>query len=184
MKLAIGMPTNGLVKAQTVSCLSKMFKALDCKWDFILNESSAIHFNRERIVRQAIRFHYTHLLFIDSDMWFQPEAANQLIARDKDIIGVNANFRKFPLKSTVRLLEKQTEGKEILLCESIGMGFTLIKTEVFKNLPQPWFFWKSNERGELVEGEDYWFCSLARRAGFKIWVDLTVSVKHEGSYLY
>lgn len=188
MRLAIGIATTGLIKAETVSCIFQMCKKLKCEYDLYLKESCAIHRNREMLAEKAIRTKSTHLLFIDTDMWFESDAANRLIERDKDIVGTNANFREFPLKSTVRMSNEQRakveELKGFLTCDSVGMGFTLIKTEVFKNLPQPWFFWKSNDKGELVEGEDYWFCSLARKMGFRIWVDLTIPIKHIGDFYF
>jgi GT2 family glycosyltransferase len=33
-------------------------------------------------------------------------------------------------------------------------------------------------------GEDYSFCVRARRAGFKVWVDPTVKVKHHKDTIY
>ena len=34
------------------------------------------------------------------------------------------------------------------------------------------------------KGEDYWFCRLAREAGFEVWIDLTVKVLHIGDHLF
>ena len=69
-------------------------------------------------------------------------------------------------------------------CDAVGTGFLLINLDIFKKLKEPWFFWKTNEQGEVVEGEDYWFCRIAKEAGFEVWVDLTIKVGHIGDYIF
>ena len=60
----------------------------------------------------------------------------------------------------------------------------LIKTSVFKKLPHPWFSYEQDDEGNTVVGEDMWFCRLARQAGFKIYCDKNVKIKHLGDYAY
>lgn len=190
VKLAIGMPTSGSIKSKTVFALIRLIKNLECKFMFIEKEGSILHWNREQIVKMAIEKECTHLLFVDSDMSFEGDAANRLLAREKDIVGVHYNARKFPPTTTVHMNpEKRARIKEdhpdgFLTCEAVATGFMLIKLDIFKKLPQPWFFWKSDDKGDVTEGEDYWFCRQAREAGFEIWVDLNVKMGHIGDHVY
>lgn len=186
IKLAIGMITAGSVKADTVFCLFRMFKALPFECIFIFKEGCLIHWNREHIAKTALKEGCTHLLFIDSDMHFEADAVLKLLERNKDIVGVHYNLRKFPLTTTVHMdLEKKKNLKEsFTTCDSVAAGFMLIRTDVFRKLDEPWFFFESNQRGEVKTGEDYWFCRKAREAGYDIWVDLTVPVTHIGNYFY
>lgn len=190
MKLAIGIATIGTIKSQTVLCLIRLLKELTCDYAVIIKDGSILHANREIIVERAIELKCTHLLFIDSDMYFEPDAASRLLKRDKDIVGVHYNLRQLPPTSTVHM-PKDTKANIVkehpdgfLKCDAVGTGFLLIKTAVFEKLSHPWFFWGSNDKGEVTTGEDYWFCTKAREAGYYIWVDLTIPIKHIGDYLY
>src|SRR5438552_5615559 len=60
-----------------------------------------IHINRNKMVEQARREGCSHLLFVDTDVIFGPDAINKLIAADKDIVGGRYNKRGFPITSTV-----------------------------------------------------------------------------------
>lgn len=116
------------------------------------------------------------MLFVDSDMSFAKDAVLNLLKRKKEIIGANYHKRKLPLEATVQNPKKLTG---LTTCDSVATGFMLIDLNIFKDLKEPYFFW-----GQNGESEDFWFCRLAREAGYKIWCDLSVKVLHEGSYLY
>lgn len=190
MKLAIAMTTTGTIKSQTVFCMLRMIKQLKCDYAVFIKDGSILHYNREQLVKSAYDTGCTHILFIDSDMYFEPDAANKLIARNKDIVGVHYNLRKNPPTTTVhmdkikksRIKEDHPDG--FLTCDAVATGFLLINMDVFKKVKEPWFFWKTDKDGEVVMGEDYWFCEKARKVGYDIWVDLTIPVKHIGDYLY
>ena len=149
-----------------------------------------LHWNREELVKQAQKLNATHLLFVDDDMVFEKDAVIKLVERDKDIVGVHYNCRKFPPTTTVHMDEEKKKSIKwenpdgFMTCDAVGTGFMLIDLRVFDKLKEPWFFWKTNEQGEVVEGEDYWFCRIAREAGFEVWCDLTIPVKHIGDFLY
>jgi hypothetical protein len=61
----------------------------------------------------------------------------------------------------------------------------LVKKEVFKKTPQPWF-WFYQLPGNKVLGEDVHFCVATQDAGFETWVDhdLSQEIGHVGSYTY
>jgi len=190
MKLAIGIPNTGTIKSQTVFALVRMLKDFPYEYDVIFQEGAVLHQNRITIVKTAISYNCTHLLFLDSDMYFDKNTVIKLLERKKDIVGVNCNLRKFPLTSTVimseekraKLREEHPDG--FTTCDSLGTGFLLINLDVFKKISEPWFFWESNDKGELVMGEDFWFCKKAKESGYEIWVDFSVLVKHIGDFLY
>lgn len=190
IKIAIGIPNTGLIKAQTAFCLARMLKNLPYDYDVIFKEGSILHANREVIARTAIEKECTHLLFLDTDMSFPANALETLVSRDKDIVGANYHLRTTPPTTTVKMAPeakeriKQDYPDGVFKCDALGTGFMLIKTDVFKKLPHPWFFWKSDENGDVLEGEDNWFCRIAREAGYTIWCDISVEVKHIGDYLY
>ena len=167
----------------------RMVKQIPYEWDLLTREGSVLHYGRETLVKMAIEKECSHVMFIDTDMYFEGDAVERLVKRDKDVIGVSYNRRKFPLETTLSIHDKDgtviNEEKDgMLKCAGVATGFLLIKTDVFKKLKHPWFFWESDEEGELLTGEDVWFCRKAREAGYDIWADMTVKVGHVGEAVY
>lgn len=127
----------------------------------------------------------THLLFIDSDMTFPVDTIKRLVAHDKDIIGANYHQRVDPSKWTAKVegLSFSSDDKNgIEEVDTMGMGVCLIKTDVFRKLPQPYFNMAWN--GKFYDGEDESFCNKAKLAGLGVWIDhdLSKEVKHVGEF--
>ena len=59
---------------------------MDLKYFYLFNES-LIPRARNYLVDEFMRSHYTHLMFIDADIHFDPNDVLTLAALDKDIIG-------------------------------------------------------------------------------------------------
>ena len=190
MKLALAIPSCGTIKSSTVFCLIRLIKNLKCDFVVLMQEGSIVHRNREMLVKAAFEQQCTHILFIDSDMYFEGDAANRLTAHEKAVVGVNYFHRKLPKITTVHMEAEKKKNLATIAplgfttCDSVATGFLLIDLEVFKKLSHPWFFWESDKEGEVETGEDYWFCRKAREAGFEIWVDLTIPIGHIGDYRY
>lgn len=77
----------------------------------------------------------------------------------------------------------QPPRQEIQECNGLGMGFTLFKTEVFKDpkLEKPWFKtcneW-SPDGGSRVYTQDLYFFEKIRKLGYKVACDTRVKVGH------
>lgn len=190
-KVAIAVPTGGSVKTLTFYSIVRMIKQTKHDWLLMTQTGCLIHKNREILVGRAIDEGCTHILFVDTDMSFEGDALDRLMAREKDIIGVASHLKKLPLTYVLRNEDRngnyvweEFPNEGLLKCAGVGTGFLLINLEVFKKIPHPWFFFESNDKGDLVCGEDMWFCELARKAGYEIWVDRNVEIKHIGDYLY
>lgn len=187
-KVIIGLPCTEMMKAKTahaIGCLA--LHSSDKVIDFLMIQSCDIASSRTWLVKQAIEKGATHLLFVDSDMLFPSDALDQLLARDKDIIGVNYNKRQFPLqKVTAYFSDTEESETEPFMVGIAGTGLMLINLDVFKNplLDRNWFSFGRNANGENVIGEDGWFCNTARAAGYDVWVDPVVKVLHLGEYGY
>jgi hypothetical protein len=132
-----------------------MHHGIECRFSFLFNES-LITRARNYLVDEFLRSGYTHLLFLDSDIEFDPNDVLALIALNKDIIGapypkksINWNSIKAavakdpninagsleqlvgdyvfnPIPGTKEF--KVTEPLEVM---EIGTGYMLIKREVF-----------------------------------------------------
>jgi hypothetical protein len=187
-KIGIAIPHTGTINAKTVLSLIALLKYNKHDNLVYLKEGCYIHNSREELVKKAILDKCTHILFIDSDMFFEETALERLLARGKDIIGVHYNRRTTPLESTAKIsIEERMKAeskKGLVLAQGLGTGFLLINTKVFDKIKHPWFFYEQSLQGDLLVGEDYWFCKRAIEAGLKVWCDMTVLVKHVGNYLY
>lgn len=138
---------------------------------------------RTLLAKTSLERGASHILFIDSDMRFPSDALKTLLLHDVDIIGANC-MQRTQNSTTARkngnfITSKGKTGIEEV--DTIGFGFTLIKTEVFKKLKAPWF--ATPWDGTKHVGEDIYFCTMAKEAGYKIIVDhdLSKEIKHIGN---
>lgn len=133
---------------------------VEVRFSFLFNES-LITRARNYLVDEFLRSDATHLLFIDSDIHFNPQDVIALLALDKDVIGapypkkaINwgniAHAAKTHPELEPRDLEnlvgdyvfnvvkgtKQFSVTEPLEVMEIGTGFMMIKREVFPKMEQ------------------------------------------------
>lgn len=186
VKVVIGMPSTEMMKAKTAHAIGAMIlHSADKVIDFLLIQSCDISSSRMWLAQQAVLKGATHLLFIDSDMLFPSDVLDQLLAREKDIIGVEYNKRKFPLETvTAYFPDTEKSETEPFKVGVAGTGVMLINTQVFANpqMDPNWFSFGRNAEGKNVIGEDGWFCNTARDAGYDIWVDPVIKIAHLGEY--
>jgi hypothetical protein len=143
-------------------------------------------------------FTYDKIMWIDSDITWDPADFFKLYKSDKDIISGNylMEDRHVPIYNQPRggmmpeemLLAK----KEPFKVAGAGFGFICVKQGVFEKMPRPWFgpvpvpsF--DEETGEKKEdfilvGEDLAWCTKAISSGFDIWVDPLVRVVHQKTF--
>lgn len=151
---------------------------------FAISQGCIISNNRAALIEQALKNpEVTHILFIDSDMRFPPNMPGDLIRRDLPIVGANCRQRTQDAWTASKGGSfVSSEGKTgIEEVDAIGFGVTMIKTQVFQQLDRPWF--ATPYDGTKLVGEDVFFCTRAREAGIKIYVDhdLSPSIKHTGA---
>ena len=158
--------------------------------------------NRNYIAVQAANNKSDYLLMIDDDMVFPPDTLDRLLANQKDICGVAYHSRgskdkikRVPGdimaiaevdKGKYINLEKETDPKykQTFECYATGTGVILIKCEVFRKVPQPWFEFTYYDNGKCKEWEDWNFCFKAKKYGYKIYTDPTIEIKHLGEIIY
>lgn len=187
-KVVIGLPCTEMMKSKTAHAIGALaLHSADKVIDFLMIQSCDIASSRMWLTHEALKKEATHLLFVDSDMLFPSDALEQLLARGKDIIGVEYHKRKFPLETvTAYFPDGEKSETEPFKVGVAGTGLMLINLEVFKNpkMDKNWFSFGRNSEGKNVIGEDGWFCNTARDAGYDIWVDPVIKVLHLGEYGY
>lgn len=168
-----GGVNNGLyMKACLDLQAMSMQYGVDCKFSFLFNES-LITRARNYLVDEFLRSGYTHLLFIDADIHFDPQDILAMIALNKDVIGApypkkTINWRniatamvKNPAISHSELDTlvgdyvfnpvpgtKSFNVREPLEVLEIGTGFMMVKSEVFEKFREA--YPKQNYRPDHV----------------------------------
>ena len=152
---------------------------------------------RRQLVEEALKVKATHLLFVDSDMIFPASIAHHLGKAEKSIIGCNCAVKAIPSRPTARTYNGTTEGKALYADLSaapgtytkvwrLGFGVMMVKADVFKAIPKPWFgiTWDAERNEE--HGEDWFFCAAAEKAGYDIFVDEFTSkqIGHIGNFTF
>lgn len=179
---------------------SMMFNRPDVDLHVEMNKGTLLPTQRTRLVYAAMAAGATHVLFLDSDMRFPPDTLHRLLQHKLPVVGANYATRRFPIRPTTFLDPKgeqrlftDPESTGLVKVASMGLGVTLIDTDVFRFVPQPWFpiehVMEQGPEGMVgcyFVGEDISFFNKLRTAGIDVLVDQDVSkhIRHEGSWEY
>jgi len=177
-------------------------------------KSPLIHQSRNYLTSVFLTTQYTHLLFIDSDVEFEPEAVLRMVMAKKDIIctpyrAKNPNLNehtytvKFPDPKAIPMLPGG-----IVEIEAGPTGLMLIHRNVFEKIikNRPDLKIKNRVNPGIKEdakshsfyhlffdfafddgytmGEDLSFCKLARKNNFKLYANIGSVTAHRGEYAW
>ena len=142
---------------------------------------------RNEVFKHALELDAEYVYFRDYDVITPLNALGLLLARDYPIVGglyYSKEFPPWPL--TFRDGRPVTDWKfgEPVKCDVIGMGATLIKTELFRDMDPPWFATLSvgdddDPMYRMQCTEDTYFCKrLIEEKGIYPYIDTAVSCTH------
>jgi len=191
-KILIAVPCMDMVSARFAQCLSTLKKVDHCVVSFLMG--SLIYDSRNKLAGYAIDMEADYILWLDSDMVFQPDTLEHMLKtmEEKDIdILTGLYFRRVAPFTPVlfsKLEEKdgvlewadfETIPDEPFEVAGCGFGCVLMKTDCLFDMAAKdgvgnWFTPLANA------GEDCAFCIRARREGYKIYCDPSVSLGHMG----
>ena len=193
MKVLLGMPCMRTIPYRTVISLLRTVKRGAVEPCMV--EGSLVYDSRDTIARYAVDNGFDYVLYVDSDMVFDSDDLNKLLAHDKDIVsglyvtrnGDDKNVaykevitrRRWPYREPKLIHDTQTSGYGPVA--AVGFGFCLIKTEVVKSMFKRY---KSLFEPKWGVGEDIAFCLRAKRCGYEIWLDRDVKLGHVGEMVY
>jgi hypothetical protein len=171
----------------------------------IVPASSLLVAERNKIIQAFWDSDCTHLLCIDADIGWPPEAVLKLLQDDREFIACC-----YPARSSRDLFifrpifdEKTAivHEKDLLKMESVPAGFMLLQRSAIKKMRKahPHLYYQPKHRDpndpyhaggyllfntEIVDGEffgeDYIFCKRAADAGVDIWCDPNIPLDHAG----
>ena len=171
------------------SKLINELQSMDIEWNLVTLYHPIVYQARLKCLNRAVENNYDYLMWIDSDMVFEPFDFKQLLSHDEDIVsglymiqktagiydipdeyacvGLNGNkFNRFEYEGTRKLVQVRAN----------GMGFMLVKKGVFESIDKPFDL-------TLEKGEDIVFQIKALEQGYKSYVDTSVILGHEKSFI-
>jgi len=179
VKILLGLPTNRLIKAKTVqSLLNVVYNAKEEIIPLVSTRGYNTAENRNYIASQAVKWGCTHWFMCDDDMIYEPDTINKLLECCCDIVG---GLYKTKYENKEYVLESdEFNNYEPFKAKAIGGGLLLVRTDVFKKIPQPWFGYKWYKNGMVEMTNDWYFCEKAIKNNFKVWCQPNVKAKHIG----
>ncbi len=210
-RVFVGLPVYGGYDPNFVECLVRFvkhepevagYRVATMKGDSLVSRA------RNRLAKQFLESDATHLLFLDTDLIFSAEQIERLVSHDLPITAGLYPKKQDQLAWVCNTLPEYGDKDAATGLQRIlyaGTGCLLIKREVFEAIAalfpeirydgdagEPegpyWDFFRvgvcavENRRRYL--SEDWYFCEMARQAGFKVFADTQVVLKHVGMAIY
>ena len=210
----IAMPCYDSVKIHTMISMLKLVKELTMaglKFELNTMKSPYVAYARNILTARFLQRDEDYLLFVDSDLEFEPECVLKMLIAEKDIMCTPYRVKTNDPTSTKYTVSIE-DSKNVKILDG-GLveinngpaGMMLIKRTVcekmIKDYPDKeikvnpnegsfpkdmriYNFWDCNFKDGVWKGEDIYFCDLARQSGFKIYANIDSTLIHHGSYGY
>lgn len=190
-KILIAVPCMDQVPAAFCGSLARLQKVGECV--LAMQMGSLIYTSRNTLATQAIQSEADYVLWLDSDMVFEPDTLIRLMdtleKNGLDIV-TGLYFRRVPPYTPVLFdqLDRRTETifdwtefreipKELFEVGGCGFGCVLMRTDVFFDVQSKY----GNMFAPIGNmGEDLAFCWRARECGYKIMCDPNIICGHIG----
>jgi len=163
---------------------------------------------RNLLAKDMLESKCDYLLFIDSDINFEPDDIFRLMAWGTDPKkGIVAAVPRTRNESKVYIAtldyddngDLTMNGMGLVRAKRVATAFMLVRREVFETLEKKhpeWAYYDSKtdrmlscmfdfqltEEGYI--GEDFLFCDRVRSHGFEVWIDPTITLGHMGVQEY
>lgn len=140
---------------------------------------------RNQLVDIAISKGNTHLIMMDTDQVYPANTITALLEHDKPFVAAKVHRRCLPydpilqrgkIGSFTQVPDSEWENGGLVEVDATGFGCVLMDLEAVKTLPRPYFKFDLNVKPYV--GEDIYFWSQVKEAGFKIYVDCDIKIGH------
>jgi len=189
-KVMIGIPAFAGVEGEILEdlmCLAFHLGRREPDYDFFLKVISKKEQFRARnfLVNMALSSGVDYLWMLDDDMLVPPHAFSQLISHGKKITGALYYQRTYPHNPVLLRAVETPNGnlrhewmydfkRGLIPVDVIGGGCMLFDVEVFKKMPEP-YFWVD---GQI--GTDIYICTRLKELGYQPYCDTTLELGHLG----
>lgn len=194
MKTMVAVPCMDMMHTRFVHCCLSLRPVGDVK--FTMTESSLIYDARNRLADRAIEEGFDRILWLDSDMVFEPDLMERLSARLDEgyemVCGLYFSRRE-PVTPIIFKAcgAKQVDGNPEPFAEvyfdypkdqffqvaACGFGAVMMTTELARKVKEKYGMPFAPVLGF---GEDLSFCCKATQSGSKMFCDSTIKLGHVG----
>lgn len=183
-KILICVPSMDYVAAGFAQSLAMLQKGGN-ETAIMFQVGSLVYEARNKLAKKAIELETDYTMWLDSDMVFEPDTMIRLLEHNKPFIS-GAYFRRSPPYSLVAFEEVDAENRkwkdlalpsEVTKCGGVGFGCVLVKTEVLFNVAAKYGTWFEPMNNF---GEDLSFCYRARKCGYDLYIDPSITCGHIG----
>ena len=210
----IAMPCYDSVKINTMLSVIKLVQQLSksrIKVGINTMKSPLIHQARNYLTSAFLTTEYQYLLFIDSDVEFEPESIVRMLVAKKEIICTPYRVKAEKLDKHIYTVEFKNpknipiQPGGLVEIEAGPTGLMLIDRTVFEKIMKKYPYLKIKNKATpsadkshefyynffdfgfkdgYAMGEDVSFCRLARGSGFNIYANTQSTTQHHGSYAW
>lgn len=194
MKTIIAIPCMDMVQTEFVRSLVSMRYVGEIQ--FCFTECSLIYQARTALCKMAMDAEADYVLWLDSDVVFQPDLMEKLMEdiQGRDMVTAVYHARRAPFRPVIwktiktGLLPTDTQVEQyddypedgLFEIEGCGFGAVLMKIGVIRDVAETFHQTFSPVTGL---GEDLSFCVRARSCGYKIWCDPALQIGHKGAMI-
>ena len=187
--ILISIPHQGNIRAELVGWIVNTIMSGQSRGQRVgldLNGSiEKLDCKRNESAKKILDLNFDYLLSVDSDIVPPPETLEKLLAHNKKIIGAlcyssDTNGIPYPL------IMKKKEGvgyevdrniRALMEVDAFAIGCSLIHRSVFEKIKIP-FRYEYDKLGKCLLSEDFHFCEVAKKSGYKIYVDTSLQCSH------
>src|SRR3972149_3190756 len=188
VNVVVGIPSFGMVSTYFLQGrISQQMPLVSSAIDKIVL-GKPIADARNEIVEFALSQGANYIYWLDDDVIPPPDAFLKMFRHRVDIMnGVYWSKSNPPMPLIFR---NHFEGPywdwhvgDLLEVDACGSGLTLVKTDVYRKIKEPWYSTNYSSFPGVKESppnntEDLYFYWKARSAGYKVWVDTSIQAFH------
>ena len=173
--------------------------------DTMVNESLIPRGRNNLVAKFLFNQAATHLMFIDTDLGFDPESILRLLVANQDVVGGVYPMKRIPIRYVINTVPNPIVHGDLVEVSTLGTGFMLVKRDVILKMiaAHPELKYRDNigigpQYEPFMYGlfdtmidpdgnylsEDWTFCYLWRMMGGKVFADTGIKLDHTGYHKY
>ena len=187
MKTMIAIPTMEQMYSWTAQCLANLRQVGECKTEYIIRMQ--VDMARNVLAQKAVEGGYDRILWIDSDMTFEPDMMERLsddLEAGWDMVTGLYFKRTFPLEPVIYSHIEEAKADtyweypqdQLFPIAGCGFGGVLMKTDILRDLKDPPFL------PFLHLSEDLSFCVRMAAHDRRMACDSRVKLGHMGTIVF
>lgn len=161
----------------------------------LLSYESILPMARNELLTAAIQGNFDSLVFIDSDVYCDPQAFINIVKSEKDVVAIPTVKKADQESYDIFFKEEPKPEGDWLKADGVSTSCLKISKKVLKDLAanSTKTVFRGKELNNICQydfvadsfiGEDIYLCQKIKRLGYNIWVNTTSTCMHIGPKVY